>query len=132
MLRDWDRGADGQLEALRQGMERLPVPSAAGSEGQGGAGAAGSGASDEIELFVEADGISEEGEEGGPQKEDKDLLKHRVWFWQVRSSLGCGQCEIHPGRQAEGSVFFLAGQVCFIAHQHARTRKAVVVLISPV
>eukprot|EP00903_Cladosiphon_okamuranus_P012128 g11379.t1 len=82
LLRDWDRGADEQVEALRQGMERLPVLSAAGLEGQGqgGAGAAGNSVSDEIELFVEADGIAEDGE--GPTKEDKDLLKHRVWFWQ--------------------------------------------------
>lgn len=105
LLRDWDRGADGQVEALRQGVERLSVPSAGGPEGhgqaQGGAGAAGNSASDEIELFVEADGIAEEGE--GPTKEDKDLLKHRVWFWQVRPCSAAGTRVIHPilaeGRQ---------------------------------
>ena len=87
LLRDWDRRDDGRVEALRQGMERLPLPSAGGPEvrGQGGAGTGGKGgASDSIELFVEADGIAEDGEGEGPKnKEDKDLLKHRVWFWQV-------------------------------------------------
>ncbi|CAB1101295.1 unnamed protein product [Ectocarpus sp. CCAP 1310/34] len=68
LLRDWDRGPDGQVEALRGGVGSMSLAA------EVGAAAAASKEveeeSDEIQIF------------GDHEKEDKDLLKHRVWFWQ--------------------------------------------------
>lgn len=87
LLRDWDRGPDGQVEALRGGVGGMSL--AAEEVGAAAGRKEVEEESDEIQIFVESDGIgAAEGAEGGdkedPEKEDKDLLKHRVWFWQVR------------------------------------------------
>ncbi|CAM9239149.1 unnamed protein product [Pylaiella littoralis] len=85
LLRDWDRGGDGQVEGLRQGVNGLSLPPVAGAAARasgGGPAAAAAGPSDDIELLVEADGMTDQGEEGGQDSKKEDLLKHRVWFWQ--------------------------------------------------
>lgn len=94
LLRDWDRAPDGKVEALRHEVHDLRLRKEAGA-------GAGENASDEIEIFMEADGIADEEGEEESKKEDKDLLKHRVWFWQVCGLIGrCfwlwrGRCRRH-------------------------------------
>lgn len=86
LLRDWDRGNDGLVEAMGQGMDGLALTAGGGGGGvmkeaglkrEGGVGVGK--ATETIEVVVEEDGYVEDED----KKEKEDLEKHRVWFWQV-------------------------------------------------